>query len=113
MNGVTAVTPFILFSYHLTPEVRGHVGDMNPTSIALPDELREAYLPSLLHLLYEFEQTTMVCLVASDDIGGAAEEVVTVLHATHECIEFLAAVARGNHDRLSPRLAYRIEQLVY
>ena len=92
MNGVTAVTPFILFSYHLAPEVTGHIRDMYPTAIALPDELREAYLPSLLHLLYEFEQTTMVCLVASDDIGGASQQVVTVLHATHECIEFLAAV---------------------
>ena len=108
MNGVTAVTPFILFSYHLAPEVTGHIRDMYPTAIALPDELREAYLPSLLHLLYEFEQTTMVCLVASDDIGGAAEEVVTVLHASDERVEFLAAVARGHHYRLSPRFAYGV-----
>ena len=81
---------------------------MYPSSTALPNELREAYLPLLLHLLDEFEQTTMVCLVASDDIGGAAEEVVTVLHASDERVEFLAAVARGHHYRLSPRFAYGV-----
>ena len=92
MNGVTAVTPFILFSYHLTPEVTGHIRDMYPPAVALPNQLGEAYLPSLQHLLYEFEQTTMVGLVARDEVGCTSEDVVTVLHATHECIEFLAAV---------------------
>ena len=65
MNGVTTVTPFMLFSYHLAPEVTGHIRYMYPTAVALPDELREAYLPSLLHLLYEFEQTTISPLPSS------------------------------------------------
>ena len=86
---------------------------MYPTSVALPDELREAYLPLLLHLLDEFEQPSVVSLVASDDIGGAAEDVVAVLHASDERVEFLAAVATAHHDGLAPRFAYGVEELVY
>ena len=65
---------------------------MYPSSITLPNQLGEAYLPSLLHLQDEFEQPAVVGLVASDEVGSAAQHVVAVLHATHECIEFLAAV---------------------
>ena len=86
---------------------------MYPPPVALKDELREAYLPLLLHLLDEFEQPSVVGLVASDDIGGAAEDVVAVLHASDERVEFLAAVARGDHDGLTPRLAYGVEQLLH
>ena len=86
---------------------------MNPAAIALPDELREAYLPRLLHLLDEFEQTAMVGSVTSDDIGSTAEHVVTVLHTPDERVEFLAAVARGHHDGLSPRFADGVKELVY
>ena len=86
---------------------------MNPTSIALPYQLREAYLPLLLHLLDELEQTAMVGSVTSDDIGGAAEEVVAVLHTPDEGVEFLTAVARGHHDGLSPRFADGVEELLY
>ena len=108
MNGVTAVTPFILFSYHLAPEVTGHIRDMYPTAIALPDELREAYLPSLLHLLYEFEQATMVGLVASNNICRATKDMVTVLHTADERIELLASVSAADNYRLSPRFAYGV-----
>ena len=78
---------------------------MNPTSIALPDELREAYLPLLLHLLDEFEQTAVIGPVACDDIGCATEHVVTVLHTPDERVELLAAIATGHHDGLAPRFA--------
>ena len=98
---------------HLTPEVRGHIGDMYPSSIALPYQLRETHLSLLLHLPYEVEQTTMVGLVARNDICSAAQQVVTVLHASDERIELLAAVATGHHYRLTPRLAYRVEKLVH
>ena len=67
---------------------------MNPTSIALPYQLREAYLPLLLHLLDEFEQATMVGLVTGNDIRSATEHVVTVLHAPDECIESLTSTSR-------------------
>ena len=97
----------------LTPEVRGDVGDMNPAAVALPYQLRETYLPLLLHLLDELEQATVVGTVAGDDIGRTAEEVVAVLHASDERVEFLAAVARGHHDRFSPRFADGVEELVY
>ena len=99
--------------YYLTPEVRGHVGDMNPTSIALPDELREAYLPLLLHLLDEFEQTTVVGLVARDEVGSAAQEVMAVLRSSDERVEFLTSISTADHYWLAPRLAYGVEQLIY
>ena len=86
---------------------------MNPAAIALPDELREAYLPLLLHLLDEFEQTAVVSLVTSDDVGGAAKDMVTVLHAPDERVELLAAVARGHHNGFSPRFADGVKELVY
>ena len=38
---------------------------------------------------------------------------MAVFYATHKLIQFLAAVSAADYDRLSPRLAYRIEQLVY
>ena len=91
-------------SYHLTPEVAGDVGDMNPAAIALPDELREAYLSLLLHLLNEFEQTAVVGLVACYQVGSTAEHVVAVLHTPDERVELLAARPAAYHDRLAPRL---------
>ena len=66
---------------------------MYPASVTLPNQLGEAYLPLLLHLLDEFEQPSMICLVASNDICRAAQQVMTVLHTTHKCIELLATVA--------------------
>lgn len=66
---------------------------MYPTTIAFPDELRETYLPLLLHLLYQPEQATMVSLVACDNVSSAAQHMVAVLCSTYKCIELLAAVA--------------------
>ena len=86
---------------------------MYPTPVTLKDELGEAYLPLLLHLLDEFEQPAMVGLVARDEVSCTAQYVVTVLRSTHQRIEFLATVSTGHHYRLTPRLAYGIEQLVY
>ena len=111
--GDQSVTPFVLFPYHLALQVTGHIGDMYPTSITLPNQLGEAYLSLPLHLLYELEQATMVSLVARDNVGSTAEHVMAVLHAPNERVEFLAAVATGNHDGLTPRLAYGGEKLVY
>ena len=86
---------------------------MYPATIVLKDELGEAYLPLPLHLLYQLEQPSMVGLVARNDVSGAAEDVVAVLHASDERVEFLAAVARGDHDGLTPHLAYGVEQLLH
>ena len=93
MNGVTAVTPFILFSYHLTPEVTGHIRDMYPAPVALPNQLGEAYLPRLLHLPNEVKQLTVLRLVTRDDIRRAAEQVMTVLRTPNERIQLLASIA--------------------
>ena len=81
---------------------------MYPTSVALPDELGEAYLSRLLHLLYELEQATMVSLVTGNDIRSATEHVVTVLHAPDERIELLASVSAADNYRFSPRFAYGV-----
>ena len=105
--------PITLFPYYLTFKIARHIRDMYPTSVALPYQLSEAYLPRLLHLLYELEQATMVGLVARNDVGSTAEHVVTVLRSTHERVELLAAVATADHDGLAPRLAYRVKKLVY
>ena len=86
---------------------------MQPAVVALGDELGEAYLPRLLHLLYELEQATMVCLVARYQVGCATEHVMAVLHASDERVQFLAAVAAADHDGLAPRFADRIKELVY
>jgi hypothetical protein len=86
---------------------------MYPPSIALPDELSKPNLSLLLHLLDELEQTAMVGSVACDDIGCATEHVVTVFHTPDERVEFLAAVARGYHDGLSPRFADGVKELFY
>ena len=64
---------------------------MYPASIALPDKLSKAYLALLLHLHDEAEQLAMVGTVACDDIRSTAEDMVTILHATNERVEFLAA----------------------
>ena len=99
--------------YHLTPEVRGDVGDMNPAAVALPDQLRETYLPLLLHLLDELEQAAVVGTVAGNDIGSTPEEVVAVLGTTHQLVELLAAIATAHHDGFAPRLADGIKELLY
>ena len=81
---------------------------MQPAVVALGDQLGEAYLPRLLHLLYELEQATMVSLVARYQVGSTTEHVMAVLHASDERVQFLAAVARGHHDGLAPRFADRV-----
>ena len=100
-------------SNDLTPKVAGDVGDMYPPSIALPNKLSKPNLTQLLHLLYEFEQTTVISLVTGNDIRSATEEVVAVLCSAHERVEFLAAVARGHHDGLAPRFTDGVKELVY
>ena len=81
---------------------------MDPAAVALPNQLGEAYLSLLLHLLDETEQLAVVGPVAGDEVGCTAEQVVTILHTAHELVELLAAVARGHHDGLAPRLAYGV-----
>ena len=107
------VTLSFLFPNHLTPQVTRHIRDVNPSSISLPDELGETYLPRLQHLLYELEQLAVVGPVACDNIGGTAEEMVAILGASHQGVELFAAIAAAHHDRLAPRFAYRVEELVY
>ena len=104
---------------------------MYPAPLALPDELGEAYLPLLLHLLYEVEQTTIGPLPSSPKgevfrhreaylpplgdryVCSTAQQVVTVLCATYEVVQLLTSVSTTDHYRFTPRLAYGIEQLVY
>ena len=81
---------------------------MNPSSIALKDKLGELDAPLLLHLLYHLEQLAVVGPVASDNVRRTAKDMVAVLHATHQGVELLAAVATADYDRLAPRLAYRV-----
>lgn len=52
--------PQSTLSYDLTPKVTRHVGDMNPTPVALPNKLRKANLSLLLHLNDETEQLAML-----------------------------------------------------
>ena len=99
------MAPILLFSYHLAPEVARHIRDMNPTTIALPNELSEAYLSLLMHLNDKLKQLAVVCSVPCNNVGSATKEVVTILHAPDERVEFLAAVARGHHDGFAPRFA--------
>ena len=86
---------------------------MYPSPIALKDKLGEAYLSLALHLLYELEQAAVIGLVACDDIGCATEHVVAVLHTPDERVEFLTSIATADHYRLTPRLAYGVQQLLY
>ena len=81
---------------------------MYPPPVTLKDELSESYLPLPLHLPYEFEQATVVRLVACNNVCSAAQHMVAVLCSTYKCIELLAAIATGHHYRLTPRLAYRV-----
>jgi hypothetical protein len=64
---------------------------MYPAPVALPYQLGKAYLSLLLHLLDELEQPSVIGLVACDEVGSTAQQVVTVLHATHERVEFLTS----------------------
>ena len=86
---------------------------MYPAETVFGNQLRELYLPLLLHLLNELEQATVISLVASDDVCSAAEHVMTVLHAPDERVEFLTAVATANHNGLAPRFADGVKELVY
>ena len=81
---------------------------MQPAVVALGDQLGEAYLPRLLHLLYELEQATMVGLVARYQVGCTTEHVMAVLHASDERVQFLASISTADHDGLAPRLADRV-----
>ena len=95
-------------SYDLTAQVTRDVRDVNPSPVALPNQLGKLNLSRLLHFHNKFEQTVMVGLVTSDDIRRAAENVVAILGTAHQGVELLAAVARGHHDRFAPRFAYGI-----
>ena len=86
---------------------------MYPAETVFGNQLRELYLPLLLHLLNELEQATVISLVASDDVCSATEDMVTVLHASHEFVEFFAAVATADHYRFTPCLAYGVKELIY
>ena len=86
---------------------------MYPAAIAFKDELGKLNLPLLLHLSYEVEQPAVLRLRACNDIRCTAQQVVTVLCATHELIQLLTAVSATDYYRLTPRLAYRVEKLLY
>ena len=86
---------------------------MYPTSVALPYQLSEAYLPLLLHLLDELKQPSVVSLIACDDVCRATKDMVAILHATHERVEFLTSISTADHDGLAPRLAYGVKELFY
>ena len=86
---------------------------MYPPPVALPNQLGKLDAPLLMHLLYYFEQLAMIGSVTRNDIGGTAEEMVAILGASHQGVELFAAIAAAYHDRLAPRFAYRVEELVY
>ena len=86
---------------------------MYPPPVALPNQLGKLDAPLLMHLLYYFEQLAMIGSVTRNDIGGTAEEMVAILGASHQGVELFAAIAAAHHDRLAPRFAYRVEELVY
>ena len=104
--------PTALFN-HLTAQVAGDVRDMYPPPVALPNQLGKLDAPLLMHLLYYFEQLAMIGSVTRNDIGGTAEEMGAILGASHQGVELFAAIAAAHHDRLAPRFAYRVEELVY
>ena len=104
---------FCSFFNNLTPQVAGDITDMEPTIVVLCDQLGEADLSCLLHLLDELEQAAVVGPVAGNEVCCAAEQVMAMCGATDEGVELLAAVARGYHDGLAPRLAYGVQELVY
>ena len=66
---------------------------MYPPAVTLPDELCEVYLSLSLHLLDEFEQPSVIGLVASDEVCSAAQHMMAVLRPTHKRVELLAAIA--------------------
>ena len=82
------VTLSFLFPNHLTFEVAWHAGDMNPAAVTLPYQLREAYLPRLLHLLYDLEQPTMVSLLPS--YSPQATVSLTATSPVGRCNRFLS-----------------------
>ena len=86
---------------------------MNPAAVAFPYQLGKLDAPLPVHLLYELEQAAVIGPVARNDVGCATEEMMTILYASDERVELLAAVARGHHDRLAPRFADGVEELVY
>ena len=55
----------------------------------------------------------MIGSVPRNDIGGTAEEMVAILGTAHQGVELFAAIAAAHHDRLAPRFAYGVEELVY
>ena len=95
-------------TYHLTAQVAGDVGDVYPAAVALPYHLGELDVSLLLHPYDEAEQTAVVGLRTTDDIGCAAEDMVAILGTAHKRVELLAAVATTDHDRLAPRLTYGV-----
>lgn len=86
---------------------------MNPSSIALKDELGEHDAPLLQHLDDEAKQLAVVGPVACNNIGRTSEDVVAILGATHQLVELLAAIPAADHDGLASRFAYRVKDLLY
>jgi hypothetical protein len=86
---------------------------MDPAAVVLPDELGEAYATFVAHVDNHIEQTAVVGTIATDDVGGTAESVVTVLDTSKEFVELLAAIATADHNWFTPRLAYGVEELFY
>ena len=86
---------------------------MYPATIALPNELREAYLSLLLHLPYEVEQLAVLRFRACYKVCCTSQQMVTILCSTHELIQLFAAVSTTDYDRCSPRLAYGVKELLY
>ena len=86
---------------------------MYPPPVALPNQLGKLDAPLLMHLLYYFEQLAMIGSVPRNDIGGTAEEMVAILGASHQGVELFAAITAAHHDRLAPRFAYRVKDLLY
>ena len=109
----TASFVFCSLFNNLAPQVAGDITDVEPAVVVFCDELGEADLSRLLHLHDHAKQAAVVGSVPGDEVGSAAEEVMAVLGTAHEVVELTAAVARGYHDGLAPRLTYGVKELVY
>ena len=86
---------------------------MHPPPVALPNQLGKLDAPLLMHLLYYFEQLAMIGSVTSNNIRSTTEEMVAILGTAYQGVELFAAIATAHHDRLAPRFAYRVKELVY
>ena len=75
---------------------------MDPSGAGLKDELSELESAQLVRLLYQSEQAAMIIWRAGYQVGGATEEVVTVLGSPDKDVQFGAAITATDDDGAAP-----------